>query len=627
MSRTLITATVDFETFKIEGREHPAPIPVGVAIYAPLEDPVYYSWGHPYGNNSTKEEAYEALKAVYDRWPILCHNTKFDFDVANAHMGMPLLPKHGYHETMFLAFANNPHELTYSLKPLADRYLDMPPEEQAAVYEYINNHVFTSEPKGEGEVQVCQMGKPEGWHHIPPSMNGAFIAYAPGDLVGQYAVGDVVRTSDLFDLWWPEIIAKGMGAWYQMELDLMPILLENEREGVRVDASGLRDEVVRLETDLEIVNKWLLNRLGDINLDSGNQVADAMEKLGVVSEWKRTPKGKRSTKKDDLVECCSDIDLVNVFRHRNILIYNLRTFCRPWLAQLETTGDRIHTSWNQIRGEGGGARTGRLSGNPNFLNVPNPAKAPTLPEDLKSQGVAHLPFLRNQIIPDDSDSVLLGVDFSAQEIRILAHFEKGSLLDGYLANPGLDVYQDSADQLKAKDGVVVSRKEMKVIFLAVLYGMGLASLAKALGTTKDIAKGFMDAFLSSRPDVAALKKRTSRGREIITMGGRIHPVEKPKMIDGKMRTFEYKLLNALIQGSAAVMTKWAMIQYCRNKQHGRLVLSIHDELMISVPKSNWESELVILKDAMEDMSAFEFSVPVTTDAAMSDKSWGEMVEL
>ena len=145
-------ATIDFETFKIQNRPEYPPKPVGVAIIEPGKAPKYMAWGHPEGNNCTKRQAHLALRHLYNNYRILCHNAKFDLEIAEKHFDLPLIPKFGFEDTLFLAFLNDPRDKSLSLKPLADKYLDMEPEEQTKLYDWIQSHVFTSKKSGEGEV-------------------------------------------------------------------------------------------------------------------------------------------------------------------------------------------------------------------------------------------------------------------------------------------------------------------------------------------------------------------------------------------------------------------------------------------------------------------------------------------
>ena len=127
-----LPTTIDFETQAISPRPHYPPVPVGVAIWEPGRKPEYLAWGHPTENNCTLAQAKTKLKALWGR-ELLFHNAKFDLDVAETHLGLPLPPWERVHDTLYLLFLHNPHALSLSLKPASESLLGMPPEEQDAV--------------------------------------------------------------------------------------------------------------------------------------------------------------------------------------------------------------------------------------------------------------------------------------------------------------------------------------------------------------------------------------------------------------------------------------------------------------------------------------------------------------
>ena len=223
--------TVDFETFGIQGRPDYPPKPVGVAIWIPGRQPRYLAWGHPTENNTTWHEAQKLLKQIWkDPRPKLFHNAKFDLEVAYKWMKLPPLDYHQFEDTLFGAFLHNPHAFSLSLKPMSADLLDMPPDEQDELSNWIRENLRTTEKKGQGDVLFVRDSGKRGYK-IPPTKTGAFIAYAPGKLVGRYAIGDVVRTQGLFKLFRRYISEYGMASAYERERRLVPILMKNEQHG------------------------------------------------------------------------------------------------------------------------------------------------------------------------------------------------------------------------------------------------------------------------------------------------------------------------------------------------------------------------------------------------------------
>jgi len=602
--------TIDFETKGIEPRPNYPPVPVGVSIKFPSGKPLYYAWGHREGNNCTLAEAKRALKCAWGNAAIpsgglLFHNAKFDYDVATTHMGMKELPWHQIHDTLFLLFLNDPHAWSLSLKPSAAKLLDMPPEEQDLVKDWILSH------KGDIEARTKEK--------VKPSEFGKFICEAPAKLVGPYANGDTLRTEKLFKFLYPKIVAAKMLGAYDRERELMPILLRNEREGLRIDADLLCEDIARYEEAQLRAEQWLENRLKckGINFDSDVEVGNALDKSGVVTEWVLTKTGKRSTSKVNMtVDLFKDKRVAAALGFRNRLTTCLGTFMRPWAAMAVSDG-RIHTNWNQVRNSdsGKGARTGRLTCNPNFQNMPvdwhDKDDGYVHPNHIQ---LPHLPLIRQYILPDERGHVICKRDYNQQEFRLTAHFEDGKLMRGYIENPNMDVHQFVMDEIETITGRLLNRRPVKIINFGMLYGEGVGSLAERMGTDMRETKALKRAHKRALPDVweldKSLKEAGRNGEPIRTLGGRLYYCEEPLMINGRMVTWEYKLLNYLMQGSAADQTKQAIINYEKLREMGRFMLTVHDELDSSAPKKHAKREQEILAKAMDSIP---LDVPVLSD--------------
>jgi DNA polymerase-1 len=185
-------------------------------------------------------------------------------------------------------------------------------------------------------------------------------------------------------------------------------------------------------------------------------------------------------------------------------------------------------------------------------------------------------------------------------------------------------------QSRVKDtfGKELARRPVKILNFGILYGMGSPLLAAQLGVSVEEAKDMMRAVKQAAPDIAALdaalKERGAKGEPIRTWGGRLYYCEQPKYVEKykRMMTFEYKLLNYLIQGSAADCTKEAIIRYHDLKKEGRMLVTVHDEINLSAPAKAAAAESKRLKEAMESV---EFDVPMLTSAKFGP-SWGELAK-
>lgn len=587
-------AVIDFETEGIQARPVYPPRAVGVAIKLPHRPAHYYAWGHPTGNNCTMHDAFRALRDIVRRgMPIVMHNAKFDLAVLSEGLGVDMPANHAIHDTMLLAFLNNPYEPTLALKPLAEKHLNLPPTERDAVRDWLVAN------------RVCRANDKQ-W--------GAYIALAPGDLVGEYAIGDVDRTAKLFALLRAAVVGRNMGAAYDRERYLIPLLMENERMGVRVDIDALESDYSAYETAMGTAEVWLRDRLGrpDMNLDSDAQMADALESCGIVTDFALTATGKPSVSKATLTkDKFSDEQVFQVLGYRNRLQTCMGTFMGPWLETARKSRGRIFTNWRQI-----GATTGRMSSSPNFQNISKSWVD-------KPDGYVHpsflalpeLPLLRKYILPEEGH-ILIAADYAGQEVRVAAHFEDGALMEAYCADPRLDPHTFVQRTIKELTGRDYERRVCKMALFATLYGAGGTKLGSQLGISVAEGAQIKEALFAALPGIRAvdeeLKHRAKIAAPFRTAGGREYFAEPPKFIDGAYRTFDYKCLNTIVQGSSADMTKAAMLRYDAMKRHGSLLLFVHDEIVLSVPEEHAQTEAAILINAME--SAMPLDVPIIAEA-------------
>lgn len=617
----------DFETHPIEGRPHYPPKPVGVSILLPQEKKSqYYAFGHPSGNNCSEATAKQALTAAYKqaketKCGLLAHNSKFDLDVADTHWGLELPSWEGIHDSMFELFLVEPHSPDLKLKPSSERILGLPPSESDALRDFA----------------IAQK-----W--IPKSAKeyGHLISKMPGDLVGKYANGDVLRSLKLHQKLHPEILASGMERAYNRERELLPFLLESERTGIRIDLPLLRKEAALYTNALGdkdtagLIDLWLRKKLKakDLNVDSDEELAQALIRAKCADEdlFLRTPGGALSVSKKSLPLAVTNMQVLNALRYRSMLQTRLGTFLRPWLAEAEESGGLVYAHWNQVKQPGAGARSGRISAS-RFMNAPvgvgtsehddSAMLSYQHPEFI--EGLPILPAVRKYLLPNKGE-VWAKRDFAQQELRILAHFEDGALLEAYQKKPTLDMHQLAVEIFKERYGVEVSRTRTKTIGFSLLYGMGIGELAQRLqldvAATKKLKEGYMSMFAGLKDLEGVLKERARTGEPFFTWGGRRYFVEPPKYSQKyqRMQTFEYKMLNYLIQGSAADCTKQALINYAKVKKHGTFLITVHDEINISVPAAHVKSEMKILRDAMADM---EIDCPMLSDGK-TGKNWASL---
>jgi DNA polymerase I-like protein with 3'-5' exonuclease and polymerase domains len=544
----------------------------------------------------------------------------------------------------------------------------MPPEEQDAVRDWLWDH--RKELKEKHNINVTKANF------------GAFISLAPGKLVGKYADGDTIRTEKLCILLMKDIKKRKMMESYDTERELMPILLKLEQQGVPVDLKRLRTDVKMYSEWSAKIDLWLAKQLkitvfkpikkgqkrveGEFNLNNGDHLVEALINAGKVDEslLERTDTGKWSSDKESLAAAVTDKPLNGILQYRAQLQTCVGTFMSAWLDIAEQTKGFIYTSWNQTRSADGknstGTRTGRLSSSPNFQNIPKEFKPIFRHEqpDIKLakllpvcpiKGLPSLPLCRSYIVPWDKNQILVDRDYSQQELRILGHFEGEALREAYVANPWLDVHDWATTEMQETYGMFPNlthekaRKPVKNTGFGLIYGMGVGKLALKSDITVDMAKKVKDAYLAILPGLktiyAEMKSRAKANQPIRTWGGREYYCEEPKIINNRLQTYDYKMVNTLIQGSAADCTKRAMINLwnemypigkdgmrtCIKKgmEGWHLLLQVHDELLMSVPVADVTKAQEVMSKALEAVS---FDVPMLSEGTISKINWSVMTD-
>jgi len=629
---------IDFETEAIRRRPTYPPRPAGLGIQWPGEKGRYLAWGHPRENNSTWSEAhYELERARRSGLPIVAHHGKFDFDVAETHMLIKPWPWHLMHDTVYLLFLCDPHAPSLELKPSAERILHMKPEERDRLREWVLTNIPEARKK--------------------PSIWGEYIAHAPGALTGRYCVGDLRRTAGLFRHCYKEVCARSMESAYNRERRLMPMLLEAERVGVRVDLPGLERDLPAFEHSREHAAAWLRKRLGvpDLDFEKKRQLGDALNDSGAVTEWTMTKGGKNTapqrsvSKKTMTMDKFADSQVGQVYGYYQRMGTVLKMFARDWLETATANGGYIKPNWNQVRsankdGDSVGTRTGRPSCNdPNLFNVSKNF------ENNKNDGYYHpvwmrslppLPLMRTYLLPDVGGR-WLHRDFNQQELRVLAHFEGGALCQRYNLEPRFDIHTTMELGIRQITGILLGRDKTKIVDFSSIYGKGANGLSLDLGVDLATAKQILKAKAELMPGVdhpvtglaAQIKQWAAKGNPIRTWGGREYYAEEPGFNKkfGYVMDYLYKLLNYLIQGSSADVTKEAMIRYDSHpRREGRFLVAVYDEINVSTPSLKGLTqravqdciarEMAVLRECMESV---EVDVPMLSDGKQG-VNWGAL---
>ena len=546
----------------------------------------YYPFGHFGGGNLIKEQV---LKYMHDICNLPCrkifHNAQYDVGWLKAY-GIDV--KGEIVDTMVAGALIDENRYTYKLNALGKDYVG----------------------ELKAETDLIEAAKA---HGVDPKMEMWML---PAEHVGYYAEQDARLTYLLWQRFKHEIHRQNLETIWNLEKELLPIVIEMRMKGIRVDV----EKAQKLQKDFEVKEKTALHDIKkligkDIDIWAARQIGFAFDKLGI--DYPKTQKsGEPSFTQNWLTNSNHQISQLivkarEINKFRNTFINNIMKF--------EHKG-RIHAEINQLRSDSGGPVSGRLSmSNPNLQQLP-------------ARNKEFGPAIRGLFLPEEGYK-WGSFDYSQQEPRLVVHYAS-SIGEGYEGSQELVEAYTNADadfHQTVADLVGIDRKQAKTIGLGLMYGMGKNKLANMLGLQFDEASALIGKFNRRAPFVKLLSdrcmKKANEEGVIRTKLGRkcrfdmwepkdfgIHTPETFENASAKYgrnnikRAFTYKALNRLIQGSAADQTKQAIVTCYKL---GFLpLLQIHDELCFNVNDEDVEK----IKRAME--SCVELCVPSVVDVAL-----------
>ncbi len=397
-----------------------------------------------------------------------------------------------------------------------------------------------------------------------------------------------------------------------LELPLAYILLDMERTGVRVDVSKFPAFSERFRSEMDALSKqiYALAGVSSFNLNSPFQLSEILfEKLGFNSRGiKKNIRGGYSTSADVLEKLAEDHEIARlILRYREV--QKLQSTYVDGIRPL-VRGDIVHTTYYQTM-----TTTGRLSSaNPNLQNIPVRSEAG---RELRKLFIAR------------EGNVLVDADYSQIELRLLAHFSGCKVLvDAYKA--GEDIHAATAEKIFHVPLAQVTpdlRRRAKTINFGIIYGMSSFGLAKDLNCSNDEAQSYITAYFATHPEVKAyMDENVRRAKEdgfVTTILGRKRYITELKSSNYNQRSFgERAAMNMPLQGSAADIIKIAMLRVAdrlkRDGMRAKLVLQVHDELILDAPEEEKEAAAALLKEEME--AAVQLNVPLSAEVS-TGKSW------
>lgn len=413
-----------------------------------------------------------------------------------------------------------------------------------------------------------------------------------------------------------------------LEMDLATVLMEMEQSGTLIDVGVLTDLKKELEQDVlrATAFAYRLNG-GKFNVNSTTDLQQVLfapppEGRGLTPKVFTEKKNEPSTSDEALKHHSKDAlvgQLLLIREYKKLL----STYVIPYLGgdvervysgkvkkehrDSALVHDRIHTNFKQH-----GAKTGRLSSSkPNLQNIPNPEKS-----DYGKR-------IRNAFIADPGCK-LVQADWSQVEPRIMASLANDQkMIDAFLS--GEDIYTVISDPLDQP------RSAGKLLILAMSYGVGPDTIAAGLGISSSKAKQLLRDFETSSPELVRLKKRT------VEEASRRRPVPYSTTVLGRRRFLpdllssefaqrgrgERQAFNHLIQGTASDAMKIALIRIHRTlPERSRLLLTVHDEVVVLAPLEEVDEAAQAVKDGMEGVKLPRITVPLQAEVKIVDK-WGD----
>ena len=399
-----------------------------------------------------------------------------------------------------------------------------------------------------------------------------------------------------------------------IDLPLVPVLLDMESAGVRIDSALLNRMGGKLSSEMQRVSEDIFTQSGHrFNINSPKQLGDVLfNKMGLPKPIKYGKGKVVSTAQDVLEELSEHHDVPRmVLEYRQLA--KLKSNYVDSLPLLADSEGRVHTTFNQV-----GTATGRLSStNPNLQNIPIKTE---LGREIRAAFIA---------APGNQ---LISADYSQIELRLMAHFSDDPLLV-HAYQTGLDIHTLTASEVFGVPPEQMSketRNRAKAVNFGIVYGISPFGLAAQLGIDQHEARLYIETYFERYKGVRAfidrLLEETRREQKVRTVFGRVRPIPDIQSRNANLRGFaERTAVNTPLQGTAADLIKLAMIRIYKKlaerKLATRMTLQVHDELLFDAPTAEVGEVCELVKNEME--SVIELKVPLVADVGTGD-NWRDL---
>ena len=440
---------------------------------------------------------------------------------------------------------------------------------------------------------------------------------APIESVLNYSSDEAFTILELTKFWINNLDKKELELTYDVEVPLTFVLADMEYTGVSVDENYLHKLTISMNNQLAKIEGRIYEIAGGVfNINSPRQVGEILfEKLGLKAKKKRG-KTNYSTNAAVLEELAEEYEIAQLILDYRKFAKLKSTYTESLPALIDRKDNRIHTTYNQTV-----TATGRLSSsNPNLQNIPVRTE-----EGNK---------IRNAFVSGDNENgLILSADYSQIELRLLAHITQDKhLLEAF--NTGVDVHTLTASKVFDVPVEAVTKEmryKSKAVNFGIIYGQSKYGLAKSLGISNADAETFIEKYFATYPKVKAYMEGTvleaeEKGFVETIFGRKRYLSTELSSSNGMIREFAKRAaINQPIQGTAADLMKIAMIDFSKklkeNNLKSKMIMQVHDELVVEVVKSELDVVTNLVKEAMELNQPL--SVPLVVDVNVGE-SWKEL---
>lgn len=436
----------------------------------------------------------------------------------------------------------------------------------------------------------------------------------PIEEAGLYACYDSFATLELGKYYVQNLDEKLFELMNKVELPLVDVLAYMERTGVYIDKGHLAELSAEIERSLGIVEAKIYKEAGQIfNINSPKQVGDILFEKMMLPFGKKTQTGY-STDSKVLETLAKDYEIAKMILEQRHLAKIKSTYLDALPELISKHDGRVHTNFNQAV-----TTTGRLSSsNPNLQNIP-------IRTEIGNR-------IRAAFAAQDEDDLIVSADYSQIELRLLAHFSEDEKLKEAFLNK-IDIHSATAASVfdvPLEEVTKEMRYKAKAVNFGIIYGQTSYGLSTTIDITPGEAKIFIEKYFATYPKIKEYLDKTvalahEQGHIETMFGRRRYLKEELSSRNRVIREFaERAATNTPLQGTAADLIKLAMIEVYKklkeNNLQSKLVLQVHDELILEVKKSELEQVCKIVKEAMELSQPLE--IPLEIDIQIS-KSWME----